>query len=213
MISSTDEKSSLSDEQADALQEVVNIGMGIAGDSLARILRTFVKLSIPRIRLIHADNVNLEIAKLIGEDTMITGVRQAFFSYWRGEAISVYDQNGCSGMATLMGYPNNSSNNADADADAELLLDVGNVLVGACINGIAKQLNVEVNFGPPSVIASNVPADALFNTEKLSWSHSLLLEVNFNLEALNFKSHLLVMMSEETISILKSDLDQFLEAI
>jgi chemotaxis protein CheC len=183
--------------------------MGLAGDSLARILKTFVELSIPRIRLIEVKDVNTEIEKLVGEKAIVTGVRQAFFSYWRGEAITIYDQNGCNELASLMGY----SDDMDKNAEVELLLDVGNVIVGACINGFAEQLDVEVNFGPPSVIATNIPVEQLFNPKKLTWSHSLLLEVNFGLENMRFKSHLMVMMSEETIETLKKDLDAFLEGL
>lgn len=199
----------LSEDQLEALQEIVNIGMGLAGDSLARILKTFVELSIPRIRLIEAKDVNTELEKLVGEKAIVTGVRQAFFSYWRGEAITIYDQNGCNELASLMGY----SEDLDKNGEIELLLDVGNVLVGACINGFAEQLNVEVNFGPPSVIASNIPIETLFDIKKLSWTHSLLLEVNFGLENMRFKSHLMVMMSEDTIKTLKNDLDAFLEGL
>lgn len=199
----------LTEEQNEVLQEVVNIGMGMAGDSLARILKTFVELSIPRIRLVSVENLNDDIAELVGDKTLITGVRQAFFSYWRGEAITIFDQYGCNELATLMGY----SENLDKNSEVELLLDVGNVLVGACLNGIATQLNVEVNFSPPSVIAANIPVERMFNTNQLNWSHTLLFEVNFGLENMRFKSHLLVMMSEETIFTLQNDLDAFLDGL
>ena len=199
----------LTEDQNEALQEIINIGMGLAGDSLARILKTFVELSIPRIRIIKASDINKEIEALVGEKAIVTGVRQAFFSYWRGEAITVYDQNGCNELAHLMGY----SEDLDKNSEVELLLDVGNVLVGACINGFAEQLDVEVNFGPPSVIASNIPIEKLFDPKRLAWSHTLLLEVNFALENMRFKSHLMIMMSEETIETLKKDLDAFLEGL
>lgn len=199
----------LSEDQSEVLQEIANIGMGQAGDSLARILCTFVELSIPRIKLINVEKINLEIAHMVGEKAIVTSVRQAFFSHWRGEAIIVYDQNGCNELASLMGY----SEDLDKNSEVELLLDVGNALVGACINGIAEQLGIELNFSPPSVIATNIPVENLFNTKKLAWSHTLLLEVNFGLENLRFKSHLLIMMSEETILTLKEDLNAFLEGL
>ena len=199
----------LTEEQNEVLQEIVNIGMGKAGDSLARILKTFVELSIPRIKLINIDTLNDDISSLVKNKAIVTGVRQAFFSYWRGEAIIVYDQNGCNELASLMGYASDLNN----QAEVELLLDVGNVLVGACMNGIAEQLGVELNFSPPSVIASNVPIENLFDPQKMTWSHTLLLEVNFGLENMRFKSHLLIMMSEETITTLKKDVDKFLEGL
>lgn len=197
----------LSEDQKEALQELVNIGMGLAGDSLARILKTFVELSIPRISLIKVDELNQEVSRLVGDKALVTAVRQAFFSYWRGEAIIVYDQNGCNELASLMGY----SEDLDKNSEVELLLDVGNVIVGACLNGIAEQLEVDVNFSPPSVVATNIPVDTLFDPKKMNWKYTLLLEVNFGLENMRFKSHLFTMMSEDTILTLKKDLDGFLE--
>jgi len=207
MNQSAEQQIDLTDEQKEVLQEIVNIGMGLAGDSLARILKTFVELSIPRISLISVDNLNTEITQLVGDKALVTAVRQAFFSYWRGEAIVVYDQNGCNELASLMGY----NEDLDRNAEVELLLDVGNVLVGACINGIAEQLGVDVNFSPPSVVAANIPVERLFDPKKMTWKYTLLLEVNFGLENMRFKSHLFTMMSEETIMTLKKDLDGFLE--
>ena len=49
--------SPLNADQTDALQEVVNIAMGQAGDRLARTLNVFVELSVPRIRLVHVAEV------------------------------------------------------------------------------------------------------------------------------------------------------------
>ena len=40
-------------QQRDALAELVDIGMGQAGDRLARLLDTFIQLSIPRIALVR----------------------------------------------------------------------------------------------------------------------------------------------------------------
>jgi len=207
MSDPSEQEIDLTEEQKEVLQELVNIGMGLAGDSLARILKTFVELSIPRISLIHVDSLNKEISNLVGDKALVTAVRQAFFSYWRGEAIIVYDQNGCNELASLMGY----SEDLDKNAEVELLLDVGNVIVGACLNGIAEQLGVDVNFSPPSVVATNIPVDTLFDPKKMNWKHTLLIEVNFGLENMRFKSHLFTMMSEETIMTLKNDIDGFLE--
>ncbi|HFE37973.1 MAG TPA: hypothetical protein ENK06_06085 [Gammaproteobacteria bacterium] len=199
----------LTDEQKEVLQEIVNIGMGIAGDSLARILKTFVELSIPRVTLVNVESINTEVSNMVGDNALVTAVRQAFFSYWRGEAIVIYDQNGCNELASLMGY----SEDLDKNAEVELLLDVGNVIAGACINAIAEQLKVDVHFSPPSVIATNVPIDKLFDPNKMSWKYSLLLEVNFGLENMLFKSRLFTIMSQETVATLKKDLDSFLNEL
>ena len=60
------------EDQNDALQEVVNIAMGQAGDSLARILGNFVELSVPRIRLVTVKDVIKTVMDMVASDAEIS---------------------------------------------------------------------------------------------------------------------------------------------
>jgi chemotaxis protein CheC len=204
----------LSSDQRDALQELTNIAMGQAGASLASILDTFVNLSVPRTNILGVDKVSAAISDLVGRDFEITAVRQSFQGYLRGEAIVIYGQDGCKELADLMGY----DEELDKAAERELLLDVSNVLVGACLGGLTEQLKGiaesdkagELSFAAPSIMAESVPVDTLINPDKLSWTHALLMEVNFTLESRNFVSHLIMLMPEEAIEKMRGILDEFI---
>ena len=195
------------EDQNDALQEVVNIAMGQAGDSLARILGHFVELSVPRIRLVSVKDVINTVSEMVDNDVEISAVRQAFSHSLRGEAIVIFAQRGADDLADLMGY------DADLDhsAEQELLLEVANLLVGAVINGIAETLETDLTFSAPSLMAERTPLDRVLNPEQLSWSHALLMEVNFTVENRDFKCHLLMFMTEEAIDTLRGILDGFME--
>jgi len=102
--------------------------------------------------------------------------------------------------------------------EVELLLDVSNIIVGACLGGIVDQIKNlteaqgagALTFSAPSLMAEGVSADALINPEKLSWTHALLLEVNFTLEGRNFISHLCTLMPERSIEKMRTILDEFI---
>jgi chemotaxis protein CheC len=203
----------LTDDQRDALQEITNIAMGQAGASLAGILDTFVNLSVPRINILEVVQVAASIGKLVGHDKEVTAVRQSFQGYLRGEAIVIYGQDGCTDLADLMGY----DEDLDGAAEQELLLDVANVLVGACLGGISEQLRgivdqpgTELSFCAPSIMAECAPVDTLINPDNLSWTHALLMEVNFTLEERNFISHIVMLMPEDAIEKVRGVLDQFI---
>ena len=102
---------------------------------------------------------------------------------------------------------------ADLDplTEKEILFDVSNILVGACLNGIAEQLNANLSFSAPSLIAENTPARTLLSPDNLPWDYALQVEVNFSLEERNFMSHLIIMMAEDAIGSLQRSLDVFLE--
>lgn len=197
------------EDQNDALQEVVNIAMGQAGDSLARILGNFVELSVPRIRLVSVEDVIKTVTTMVDAKAEISAVRQAFSNSLRGEAIVVFAQSGADDLADLMGY----DTEMDQSAEQELLLEVGNLLVGAVINGISETLETDLSFSAPSLMAERTPLERVLVPEQLSWSHALLLEVNFTVEGRDFKCHLLMFMTEEAIDSLRTILDEFMDAI
>ncbi|MDT8383994.1 MAG: chemotaxis protein CheC [Gammaproteobacteria bacterium] len=197
------------EDQNDALQEVVNIAMGQAGDSLARILGNFVELSVPRIRLVTVKDVISTVTEMVDTNAEISAVRQAFSNSLRGEAIVVFAQSGADDLADLMGY----DTDLDQSAEQELLLEVSNLLVGAIITGIAETLETDLSFSAPSLMAERKPLDQVLIPEQLSWSHALLMEVNFTVEGRDFKCHILMFMTEEAIDTLRSILDDFMDAI
>lgn len=199
----------LTSDHSDTLQEVVNIAMGQAGDRLARTLDVFVELSVPRIRVVDVHQIILTVKSMISNTGCVTAVRQAFFDQLRGEAIVIFGDAGCRDLSIIMGYENQLS----PAEQQELLLDVSNILVGACMNGIAEQLGADLGYSAPSIMAEDIPLDQVLIPENLSWTHALLVEVNFGLENSDFRSHLLILMTEEGISSLREALTQLVESL
>lgn len=198
----------LTDEQREALQEIANIGMGQAGESIARALDEFVHLSIPRVLILAPADCAAALGKTVGAGN-VSAVRQAFHSQMRGEAIVIFGSGRCNGLADLMGY----DEALDSAAETELLLDMTNLLVGACLGGIAAQLRADIGFSAPSLMANGVPVDILLSARDVPWEHALLVEVNFRLDRRSFACHLLMLMPESEIRTVAAALDRFLESL
>ncbi len=196
----------LTQDQKDALQEITNIGMGQAGASIARVLDEFVHLSVPRITLLSPHEMHQALKHSVGEGP-VTAVRQAFHSQMRGEALVLFGEDRCRDLADLMGY---EDADLDRGSEVEILLDVTNLLVGACLAGIAEQLGAHIGFSAPSLMADRVPTAELLASADLPWNMALLVEVQFSLEKRSFASHLLLLMPEEEIQVMCSALDDFL---
>lgn len=197
----------LTEDQNEALQEIANIGMGRAGRSIAGVFDEFVELSVPRVREAELESLPDAVADLIPDETL-TAVRQAFFGRVRGEAIVVFGMKGCRDLAGLMGY----GSALDACEEDELLLDVSNVIVSSCLGGIAEQLNADVSFSAPSVLASHVPPAGLFAHAQAAPAETgaLIVEVNFRLEKHSFACSLLMMLPADGVSAMRRALDEFL---
>jgi chemotaxis protein CheC len=188
-------------ERCDALSELVNIGMGQAGDSLARLFDAFVQLSIPRLELVEPSRVGAAIAALVGTAEPVVTVRQAFWSRIRGEALAIYPVEGCDALADLVGYPEVTSD--------ELLLEITNVLVGACVGALAAQFSLELGFSPPSILGHTTLND-LLDAPHLPWDRALLAEVNFRIVGRAFSCHLLTFWPDDSIGVLMHAVDAFL---
>lgn len=198
----------LTDDRKEALQEIANIGMGQAGASIAQVLGEFVQLSIPRILIVPPEEVPAVLVKMVGEKT-VSIVRQAFYSDMRGEALVIFGQHRCSDLADLMGY----ESNLDHASEIELLLDLSNILVGACLGGIAEQLQLAIGFSAPSLMADAMPLERLLQDNPVPWTAALLVEVDFRLENRSFACHLVILMPEDEIRALLQAVDHFLESL
>jgi len=189
-------------QQRDALAELVNIGMGQAGDRLARLFDTFIQLSIPRIALVEPCDVMTAIDDLVGASGPIVAARQAFSGRIRGEALALYSAGGCDALADLVKYP-------DVTSD-ELVLEISSILVGACVGGLAAQFALDLSFSPPSILTQHAEVHALLDTGGLPWHSALLAEVMFRVADRAFCCHLLTFWPDDSISVLFHAVDRFL---
>ncbi|MGL4746262.1 MAG: chemotaxis protein CheC, partial [Shewanella sp.] len=73
----------LSEEQRDALQELMNISMGQAANSLARLIEAKITLSIPKI----SDVTPEQFVSMLSDQT-VWYTRQSFLGSIKGEVIS-----------------------------------------------------------------------------------------------------------------------------
>ncbi len=195
----------LSEDQSDALQELANIGMGQAGDSLARIWKEFVHLSIPKIAIVDASRLPALIHGFVG-DTAVSASRQAFHGGFRGEVLVVVSAKDRNGLANLMGY----EGQLDSVEREEVLLDIVNLLGGACVGGIAQQVNAEIGFSAPSLIGEDIDPLDVIHPDQLAIDKALSLEVCFQVENRSLTAHLVILLPNNEVGALAELLDQFL---
>jgi chemotaxis protein CheC len=198
-----------SEEKRDALQELVNVGMGAAGAALARVLSAFVELTVPSIELVDRRRIGTLFNTGSWSDSELAAVRQPFFGRIMGESLMLFDGGEIARLADLMG----GAPVASVGQQHEMLLDLANVVIGACVNNIAEPLNEVVSFGAPSVLKgrSNVCGFALHDSG--SWQRGLIINVDFKLEAKSFRSRVLVFLSEQSLTLVGQALTRFLDAL
>lgn len=187
----------LSEIQRDALQEIVNISMGQAADSLARLIETHVQLSIPQIK----QTTSYDFISLLTTQQQHLA-QQSFWGELNGEMISLISNSGCDAMAELMHY---DSPLQQQDIQ-ELVLELTNILAGACLQGLTSQLGFKIHLAAPTLLNSKPMA-----AEQLNWQQALLIEVSFVLTNADFQSRVLFCLQQDSLYPLTQQLDLLLQ--
>jgi chemotaxis protein CheC len=199
----------LSEAKRDALQEVVNIGMGTAGAALAKVLGAFVELAVPRIDFVDRRRAALLFSTGAWSENEIETIRQPFFGGIVGESLMMFDgaePAHLAGVAGIVGMPS-------PEEQQELLLDLANVVIGACVLGIAEPLDEVVSFSPPSRLGGRPDASAFVAEGSGQWREALVVSVDFKLEERRFRSGVLVFLTESSLERIDHALDRFLDAL
>ncbi len=186
----------LSEEQRDALQELMNISMGQAAQALALLIATRISLSIPQIRLISA----AEFDALLGApDQWLT--RQSFQGAVRGEVLTALSEAGLAPMAALLDYPKP----LPAAQREALVVELANILAGVCLRGFAAQLDLATRLSMPVLFR--------FREAQLAyhWQQTLLLTVELTLTDTAFSARLMICLDPKSVTVLLERLNKLLQ--
>lgn len=185
---------SLSENQRDCLQEISNIAMGQAGDYLARLLNSFVILSVPHVAILTPAEIAMAV-QTIDEDS-VSGICQGFIGGGiAGEAMLLFNDTSFIDLAQLMKF----EEDLNTLTERELLIDSTNILVGALLRGIAEQLDIEFSFGPPAIMGQHQQLDKLLMSKNARWHRTLVIEVNYRIEGKNIQCDLLLVITESSL--------------
>lgn len=196
----------LSADQRDALQELMNIAMGQAAERLARLIDVMVLLSVPNIMLATDCGEDMAACPDFRAPAAVV-TRQSFLGGMRGEVLVSFGADGADELADLMGFDEHSS---ALDRD-ELMLDVTNILTGACVNGLAEQLGFETAYAAPSLLARDTRLIDIVG-EEFRGSQTLVLEICFKIEAKAFNCELLICVARESIPKVIEAVNRMLES-
>ncbi|NML31414.1 chemotaxis protein CheC [Paraburkholderia antibiotica] len=200
------------EDQRDALQEIANLAMGRAATRLARLLDSFIELSVPRVRMVAVGEAACALREMTGIDETLSAVRQGFRSDIKGEALVICRSDGIAQLCALVNDPYARSS-YETIGEHELMLDVANLLCGACVSSILEQLGRTPVFSAPGLLGEALTFDEVFQPGMLQWHRALLLEVNFALENHSFRAHLVMLMAEESIRHMNDALDALLSSL
>ena len=149
----------LTEQQTDALTELINIAFARTGAALSDLTGQRVLLEPPTVALHLASELDSELSRFVPGE--VAWIHQVFDGAVAGDALLLLNYEGAVRLTELLTDDSNSSTRLDESA-REVLTEVGNILLNACLGVFGNILRVHVGFSVPRLRLDTVE-------ELISW--------------------------------------------
>lgn len=137
----------LTEDQKDALTELINIGFARTATSLSDLTGYRVLLEVPEVSIHPISELAPKLATFVQGE--VATVQQIFTGPVSGNALLLLNYEGAVMLTDLLRTPG-SSNTQHLDASAsEVLTEVGNILLNACLGMFGNLLQLQISFSVP----------------------------------------------------------------
>lgn len=183
--------------QRDALTELINIGFGRAAASLSKLTGHRVQLEVPQVMMCPVAELSDALRPYISGE--IASVHQVFSGPVAGDALLVLDQRSGGILKELL--TNEPALPLSIDASArEVIAEVGNILLNACLGMFGNLLKVQVSFAVPHVTLEGLEAvvqSVVIEREELRYA--LVVHAGFRLKNSAITGYLIIVLSVASI--------------
>ena len=194
----------LTQTQQDALIELLNIGFGRAASSLSQLTGHRVLLEVPQVSVHPIDELHRTLEQLLSDQ--IASVHQIFSGPVSGDALLILDHSAAGMLKELLTSEPPLPLPLDASA-REVLTEVGNILLNACLGTFGNILRVQVSFSVPHLNLDTLQAlmrSLLVNHQGLRYA--LVVHAGFKLRDTEVRGFLVIVLSV-------SSLDRLIRAV
>ncbi|MFV3385210.1 response regulator [Pseudomonas sp. NY15364] len=190
----------------DALREVSNVAMGRAAALLAKVLGVFVQLPVPQVNIFEVSELHMTLLDA-QRGERFSAICQGFIGEAiAGEALLLFHDSEVEDMARLLGWqPKNEAQTS------EMLLDLASILIGACLAGIAEQLDLRFSQGHPQLLGQHASLDQIIQVNRQRWRKTLAVEISYSLEGHAIHFDLLLLFTEDSIKRLTAKIGYLME--
>lgn len=134
--------------QADALTELINIAVGLSASKLSEVSAARVLIEAPIVGIYPMEDLAAELGLLEAGD--LVAVHQAFTGSISGHAMVFLDYEGAVRLSNAFVGEGLRSDHLDS-TKGEIVTEIGNMLLGACIGVFGNLLEMRISFSVPKL--------------------------------------------------------------
>jgi chemotaxis protein CheC len=137
----------LTDRQRDAISELINIAFSRTGAALSELTGHRVILNAPEVTVHPTTELPGALAKFIPGE--IASIHQVFGGPVAGDALLLLNHDGAVHLTDLLTDGGGPPSSRLDESAREVLTEVGNILLNACLGMFGNLLDVRVSFSVP----------------------------------------------------------------
>jgi chemotaxis protein CheC len=194
----------LTERQSDALSELINIAFARTGAALSELTGHRVLLNPPEVAVYRAAELRGALAKFVPGD--VASIHQVFAGPIAGDALLLLNYEGAVHLTDLLTDEHKASAYLDESA-REVLTEVGNILLNACLGMFGNLLNVRVTFSVPRLHLESL--DELIESMTLDkeMHYALVVYTAFQIRDSSVKGFLVIVLSVVSLDRLIQEVD------
>ena len=188
----------ISPEHLDALQELINIGVGRAAGSLTQMWEKPIRFHVPFIRLGKPDEVFQEIQRI--PDTTLSSVQLPFKGTFKGSAYLLFPIDSAAALVTALTGEAEDTDTMDSLREATLT-EIGNIVLNGVMGSLANILQNQITYSVPfyqetslQELLQPTPSDS---SEMVLWAHT-----QFTIEEYDLTGDIMLMFSIPDLGLL-----------
>lgn len=181
----------LTTKQADALSELINISYARAAGALSELTGHRIHLEVPKIAIHKIQEVPTLLSELMQGE--IASVNQTFAGPISGNALLLLDEKAALMLNQLL--LNDESLETIDDAAREVITEIGNILLNACLGVFGNLLRVPVSFSVPHIRVNS--ANEIFGSisaDEEDLSSALMVHTRFRLPNSDVSGYMMIIL-------------------
>ena len=195
----------LNERQIDALTELINIAFARTAASLSDLTGDRVEINVPQVRVTPSADLPNALADFAQDE--VASVLQPFSGPVAGDALLVLSYDGAVRLADLLADEPTASARLNESA-REVLAEVGNILLNACLGVFGNLLRLHVTFAVPRLYIErlSVLIDTLVGPQPDS-HYALVVHTGFKLRSEQVSGYLVMVLGVASIERLVEAVD------
>lgn len=198
--------------ELDALRETMNIGFGQAAVALSEVINMHVILNVPKVVMLEPRDIPDFVQNEVQDPAAFSIVEQFFLGRFNGTSFLLLPQKEGEKLVELFDdnpEPDRSGTYLDA-LERDTIVEIGNIIIGACVGKIAEMLKDVVTYQPPRYFSGSIGAELIAKQLHASGGLALVFKTVFHFEKQDVAGLVFLVTGEGSAVWLKGAVDELL---